>query len=674
MAVLKCKMCGAKLNVEELVQVAKCMYCDTIQTIPKLDDDLKLQMFERATELRIKCEFEQAAVVFQNIISQFPEEAEAYWGLCLCKYGIEYVDDPSTLTKMPTCHRTQLKSILSDMNYISACNYAGAARYKYEEEAQEIDRIQKKILDISKAEPPYDIFICYKETDDETGIRTDDSITAQDIYTELVKENYRVFYSRISLRGKAGSEYEPYIYAALSSAQVMLVLGSKKEYFETIWLKNEWTRYLDMMQLGNKTIIPCYEKIDVMDLPVQLRHFQALNMESKIFYSDLSDNISRIIPKKQIQQVQEELDKNVGVAPQKKELDFTDGVYVGEALGTRPHGFGTRFFENGSRYEGNWNMGMKHGIGSYYWNNGTSWSGEWKKNKPFNGNGKYYASQNNIEYCYEGTIQNGFLIGKGKIYREGKIIAEGFFEKGRLNGQGINYRIDGKKCSGEFRSGRPWNAEGTYSLLNNTNAIFSGKWKDGKPDGIGEVEILSTGRRIKGEFKNGLNGIVKWELEDGYYEGEIKEGAFDGNGKRHFKNGNRYEGSFSKGKYNGNGTLYLKQGTWSGEWKDGKRWNGSGLIMYCDDNGIETGEFYNGSMINGKGEGKGIHRRADGCRFDGEFKADRYYSGTFYDSKNQPVETFFQGTSKKIDVQNNYVQNNNNQTSRSIIDFFTGRK
>lgn len=163
---------------------------------------------------------------------------------------------------------------------------------------KKIDILQKKILDISRSESPYDIFICYKETDDKIGIRTDDSVTAQDIYTELVKSGYRVFYSRVTLRGKAGGEYEPYIYAALASARIMLVLGSKKSYFDAVWVKNEWSRFLDMMQSDSKTIIPCYEKINANDIPVQLRNFQALDMGNKIFFSDLTASIERIIPRR----------------------------------------------------------------------------------------------------------------------------------------------------------------------------------------------------------------------------------------------------------------------------------------------------------------------------------------------------------------------------------------
>ena len=106
MSVLKCKICGGQLQVETGKSTAQCKYCDSVQTIPKLDSEEKIKLFEKATELRLRCEFDQAAGVFQNIVTQFPDEAEAYWGLCLCKYGIEYVDDPMTLKKIITCYRT----------------------------------------------------------------------------------------------------------------------------------------------------------------------------------------------------------------------------------------------------------------------------------------------------------------------------------------------------------------------------------------------------------------------------------------------------------------------------------------------------------------------------------------------------------------------------------------
>lgn len=132
-------------------------------------------------------------------------------------------------------------------------------REVYETQAKEIDRIQKEILDLSRKEEPYDIFICYKETDD-SGKRTQDSVIANEIYYELVNEGFKVFYAAISLEDKLGTAYEPCIFAALTSAKVMLAIGTKPEYFNAVWVKNEWSRFLKMMRADrSKVLIPCYK-------------------------------------------------------------------------------------------------------------------------------------------------------------------------------------------------------------------------------------------------------------------------------------------------------------------------------------------------------------------------------------------------------------------------------
>ena len=105
MAVLKCKMCGGTLDVTEGMTVCECEYCGTMQTIPSVDDEKKITLFTRANRLRAACGFDKAAGVYENIVSDFPEEAEAYWGLVLCKFGIEYVDNPATGKKILTTIR-----------------------------------------------------------------------------------------------------------------------------------------------------------------------------------------------------------------------------------------------------------------------------------------------------------------------------------------------------------------------------------------------------------------------------------------------------------------------------------------------------------------------------------------------------------------------------------------
>ncbi|MBR5109334.1 MAG: hypothetical protein IK099_03990 [Clostridia bacterium] len=138
-------------------------------------------------------------------MDQDDTDAEAHWGAVLSRYGIEYVEDPVTHERIPTCHRVQLSSILSDVDYLTALENAPdtASRDLYEQEARRIAEIQKGILSIPSQEKPYDVFICYKETDD-SGKRTKDSTLAQEIYYQLTNEGYKVFFSRITLEDKLG--------------------------------------------------------------------------------------------------------------------------------------------------------------------------------------------------------------------------------------------------------------------------------------------------------------------------------------------------------------------------------------------------------------------------------------------------------------------------------------
>ena len=248
MAVIKCKMCGGNLEIAESVSTATCEYCGSTQTVPKVDDEKKLTLFARANRLRAASEFDKAAGVYETIVADFPEEAEAYWGLVLCRYGIEYVDDPATGKKIPTCHRSSFDSVMRDSDFEQALENADPiSRRIYREEAKQIEQLRKDIIAASANEEPYDIFICYKETAPD-GQRTLDSVLSQDIYDALTVKGYRVFFARITLEDKLGAEYEPVIFAALHSARIMLAVGTDYEYYNAVWVKNEWGRYLKLME------------------------------------------------------------------------------------------------------------------------------------------------------------------------------------------------------------------------------------------------------------------------------------------------------------------------------------------------------------------------------------------------------------------------------------------
>lgn len=297
MASFKCKMCGGDLLVHEGATVAECEYCGSRQTVPNVDSEKKLTLFNRAGRLLRACEFDKAAGIYESLVAEFPNEAEAYWCLVLCKYGIEYVDDPSSGKKVPTCHRSGFDSVLRDTDFEQACENADAvARKLYREEAKQIEELRRAIIQVSGREDPYDVFICYKETG-ANGERTLDSVLAQDVYDALTEKDYRVFFSRITLEDKLGVEYEPYIFAALNSAKIMLVFGTDYDYFNAVWVKNEWSRFMKLMEKDKtKHLIPCYKNIDAYDIPEEFAKFQALDMGKLGAIQDLLRGIRKLIP------------------------------------------------------------------------------------------------------------------------------------------------------------------------------------------------------------------------------------------------------------------------------------------------------------------------------------------------------------------------------------------
>ena len=295
--IIKCKMCGGDIDFIPGATYGTCEYCGSTSTIPQAEDENKLNRYNRANHFRRQCEFDKAVAAYEKILEQDDTDAEAHWGAVISRFGIEYVEDPATHQRIPTCHRVQVASILTDEDYLAAVENAPdeeSCRI-YQEEAARIAEIQKGILAISANEKPYDVFICYKETD-ENGQRTRDSQWAQDVYYGLTEQGLKVFFSRITLEDKLGQQYEPYIFAALNSAKVMVVVGSRPEYFNAVWVKNEWSRYLSLMKHDHKRLlIPCYRDMDPYDLPEELSMLQSQDMSKIGFMQDLLRGVQKVM-------------------------------------------------------------------------------------------------------------------------------------------------------------------------------------------------------------------------------------------------------------------------------------------------------------------------------------------------------------------------------------------
>lgn len=298
MAVIECSRCGGRLEINADMSVGTCMYCGSVITIPK-SWEKKSNLYNRANYLRQSNEFDKAAEIFEDILKEDNTEAEAHWGALMCMYGIEYVEDPVSHERIPTCHRTERDSIFTQPSYLAAMQYADEmTKEVYTEQAQRIDKIQQKILRIAEQEEPYDVFICYKQGDDATGERTPDSYIGEDLYYELTRGGYKVFFAQQSL--KPGTDYEPYIFSALYSAKVLVVIGTNEDYVNAVWVRNEWSRFLAMMKKDpDKTIIPVYKDMNPYDFPKELGCFHAMDVTRMGFLQEIRDGINRIVRKPQ---------------------------------------------------------------------------------------------------------------------------------------------------------------------------------------------------------------------------------------------------------------------------------------------------------------------------------------------------------------------------------------
>ena len=124
---------------------------------------------------------------------------------------------------------------------------------------------------------------------DPEGRPTEDSELADELYQQLTEEDYSVCLPRITFRKYSDSEKQRYISAALDSAEVMIVIGTKPAYFEASPVKKQWTNFLSLAEksISQKTLIPAYRGMSRDELPEEFSDLKAGNMSKMSFLQDI---------------------------------------------------------------------------------------------------------------------------------------------------------------------------------------------------------------------------------------------------------------------------------------------------------------------------------------------------------------------------------------------------
>lgn len=294
MNTLNCSTCGGPLVLHnDEKNIWKCEYCCSEHILPVQTTEELIYLLNNANSLRQMRRFVDAKLAYTTIINEYGDVIEAYFGRILSNAGIEYVDDGNSIF-IPTCHRLTFSSILDEDDYIKLLSLCTSASDKklYVGKANQIEKIRLGLIEQTKNVKPYDIFLCYKQSTND-GVITEDTQFGTDLYYELTNQGYNVFFSRISLDAIAGEKYEPIIFSAINSAKVMIVLFSHSAYIESAWVKNEWSRYIELVEKNKKirgSLIPIYTGNGNIRLPIEFDDVQYL-ISNKIGFEKTLKNL-----------------------------------------------------------------------------------------------------------------------------------------------------------------------------------------------------------------------------------------------------------------------------------------------------------------------------------------------------------------------------------------------
>lgn len=181
-------------------------------------------------------------------------------------------------------------------------------------------------------------------------------------------------------------------------------------------------------------------------------------------------------------------------------------TYTGQFLNSGRHGFGKLTTFEGSYYIGDWQNDKKSGNGLLIYSNGDTYQGQFMDNSVF-GEGKFTKN-------VDGVIQEGYFL-KGKLEGQGKQLNpdgsfyEGVFSNGVIDGNGKFYFKDGRVVIGNFYKG---NVHGKASIFKHERLVYEGEFQNNKKSGNGYY-IMDDGLVYEGEFLNDQmhgEGKITW--------------------------------------------------------------------------------------------------------------------------------------------------------------------
>lgn len=280
MASIRCKFCSAEMSVGLNEGMASCSVCGGRQSLPLSLDYSRSGLFVRGNHFRAAQAFSKGLRVYDRIITDYPDDAEAFFCRALCRYGVTF-DIPNK----PIVNCTRRQPFEADSDVRVCLNFSDAARGEYYKELiQRIGEAQRQVIEAATKIPPYDIYLVTDESAKSVEL-------GLDLYMQLTEREYSVYYLQAS-RDRQVKPSEVYAYAALNSSKLMIPLGTQAEQFDNYMVRNAFERFIELQAEDcNKVLLPCYRDIDVFDLPEELSYAHSLDMGRINFIGELMNAV-----------------------------------------------------------------------------------------------------------------------------------------------------------------------------------------------------------------------------------------------------------------------------------------------------------------------------------------------------------------------------------------------
>ena len=276
-----CPSCGGK----EFRKNGMCQYCGA--EFVKVDNPtFHLEHAKNAIE---NYNFVEGYNSLVNYLKKNPDDSNAHYMSLLVENNVIFLENNKG---------EFVPNFLGDLN--QKVNISDSKHYKYLSENQkeiiadlqkEYDLCSKNFNDI-KNKTKYDIFICYKKSND-SGEREAANAIYNDLCAYIADKDlkFKVFLDDKSIKG--GDDWEATIYSALKTSKVLLLICFTNDNFNSNFVKSEWKRFLYFHKDDD-----CYLQvltkenlnINLLDKELSSRQFYFYDKDRNSWFSKFIEN------------------------------------------------------------------------------------------------------------------------------------------------------------------------------------------------------------------------------------------------------------------------------------------------------------------------------------------------------------------------------------------------